>query len=425
MPGMTDTITSPGLSWQEERRQDALLKAKIKRDDADAAAIRARDDEAAREKRHAASLKSRAELKMTARRSRAARRQARVDWAGSHVAELLLAPVIAGAVVLAWDGMASYGLTGYGIVGLALPVVSEGGQWAFAAATTYSKRRHPDKPVGHLRAGVILSTLMGMGLNFNHGLTVSLGWAITMALVSGFGITAHQLITAGPNWSRAERARARTARQLAMVKAFAEQDAPTLIDESGEPRKLFTAKAYTVERSGWFRTEIVPDLEATAKLAKPSPEAVPAPDAAPSVPAAALPSPATTVAVRRSEFGTLKLSFSPAAHVPSVPATEGAEEQVSATANEGSKVPPDPPQNPAPAAKPKAARTRSGSSRPRGRAKSRAEVRADVDKRVAEGILNNPQIAAATGASLATVERRRAAFRAAGGNVVQFHAGTG
>lgn len=412
---MTET-TARRPTWQEERRQDRLLQAQVNREDAAARAAIDRENEAARAKQRTAADKAKAERKAAAQRDRAARRQARADWAGAHAADLLLAPVIGAAITLSWTGMASYGTTGYGVVGLALPVLSEGGQWAFAAATTFTLHKHPEKSVLALRLGVVLFTLLGAGLNFNHGLEKGPGWAITMALVSASGITAHQLITAGPNWSRADRARTRAARQLARVKAAAEAKAPMLLEESGTGRTLFQAGVYTTKRR-WFKTEVIFDPAATEKLAKPSPETVAADPVVPLPEAKQSPRPnAVTVAVKKSEFGTLSLTFTGAVTNPSsAPSDEGAKQQVSGQAD-GAGVPSSNPPSGPPATPVNEGGVPPSENAPkasRASRRGRAGKAAKLDQLIAGGGLTNSQIAERAKVSLSTVERRKADLKKA------------
>jgi hypothetical protein len=78
--------------------------------------------------------------------------------------------------------------------------------WAFAAATTITRHRHPERPVWHLRLGTVVFAGFGAALNFAHGLAAYGPVAgVVMALVSVAGVTAHQLVTAGPRRPRADR----------------------------------------------------------------------------------------------------------------------------------------------------------------------------------------------------------------------------
>jgi membrane protein implicated in regulation of membrane protease activity len=83
-------------------------------------------------------------------------------------------------------------------------------------ATTITRRRSPDKPVWHLWLGTLIFAAYGAALNFLHGLGKGgLLTAVSMALISVAGVTAHQLITAGPRRSRTEREQARIDRAIA------------------------------------------------------------------------------------------------------------------------------------------------------------------------------------------------------------------
>jgi len=424
---------------REENRQDRLIQAQIAREDAAARSAIARDNEAAAAKQRTADLKAKADRKTAKLARKAASRKARAEWLGNHVAGILLAPVIAAGVTLSWSGMAAYGTAGYGIVGLALPVLSECGQWGFASAIEFSRRKKPAASVWHLRFGVLVATLMGMALNFNHGLQKGPGWAVTMALVSAFGITTHQLITAGPNWSRAERASARTARLMARIEAAAEEAAPVLIDEAGRPRKVFEAGIVKAERR-WFRTVIVPDPEATARLAKPPPEAVTeqAPEgsaeavaegsAEPTLePVAVIPRP-VTVAVNKAGHGTLRLTFTPAAKLPFSGRIGGSGDPVTDPLPlTPGKPDGDPRSEPCavplvtPLGDPKSDPARDRDERPkRPRRQLSARPKRDRVTTLIEAGKSTDEIRRMTGASESTIKRRRSAIRGQSGtaNVV-------
>lgn len=196
-------------SWREEARRDRLVRAQIDRD---------RDTARARLRRENA--QARAAARTQARKGRAARRAARGVWVRGHAVGLLFVPVITVPAVLAWTAMAAYGALLYGPAGLALPAFSEGAMWAFAAATTITRRRHPGRPVWHLRAGTAGFAAVGAALNFAHGMTAVAGprgpvTGAVYAVISVAGVTVHQLVTAGPRRSRAERHAARLARAAA------------------------------------------------------------------------------------------------------------------------------------------------------------------------------------------------------------------
>ena len=207
-------------SWREERRRDRMAEAQISRE-AGAARVQARITESeARARLRRDQDAARLSDRRTARKQRAARWAARMAWLRGHVVDLLFVPVIVVPGILAWTAMAAYGSQVWGPAGVILPVFSEGAMWAFAGATTITRKRHPDRPLWHLRAGTAVFAGVGATLNFIHGLTAhevaaGVGAGVVMALVSVAGVVAHQLITAGPRRTRADRAAARHARLAA------------------------------------------------------------------------------------------------------------------------------------------------------------------------------------------------------------------
>jgi len=273
-----EIVIAPGPSWREERRQDRLTRARIDQEREDAAAARKRADALARREDRAA-----------ARKERARRRAALAGWAAGHVTDLLFVPVIGVPGLLAWTAMAAYGRAVYGLPGLALPAFSEGSMWAFAAATSIraredDKRRKADpaalpRPAWHLRLGTAVFAGYGAALNFLHGLHASgLLTGIVMALVSVAGVTAHQLVTAGPRRprrSRAARHDARIARlaarrELAARKA-AVRAATAVLDGDGHARLVYRPGTAPARRG---RTPAAPAPETTAA---PGPHSAPAP----------------------------------------------------------------------------------------------------------------------------------------------------
>ncbi|MDQ2877165.1 MAG: hypothetical protein M3Y33_21095, partial [Actinomycetota bacterium] len=125
-------------------------------------------------------------------------------WVQAHVLDLLFVPVVVVPAALAWTAMAACGHQVYGAAGLALPAFSEGGMWAFAAANTLTRRRHPGRPTWHLQAGTWVFATSAAALNFAHGVTSvpSPGGpprgpvvGAVMAVVSVAGVVAHQLVT--------------------------------------------------------------------------------------------------------------------------------------------------------------------------------------------------------------------------------------
>ena len=179
--------------------------------------------------------------------------------------------------------MAVYGASLYGPAGRALPAFSEGAMWAFAAAVTITCHRHPGRPVWHLRLGTVVFAGFGAALNFAHGLTAYGPVAgVVMALVSVAGVTAHQLVTAGPRRDRADRDAARTARAIGRRERSARRAAVRRalvdLDADGTARLVFEPGAATLERHlGRVRLAVpapVPDVPAPLPAV---PVAVPAP----------------------------------------------------------------------------------------------------------------------------------------------------
>jgi hypothetical protein len=186
-----------------------------------------------------------------ARQARATRRTAVAACWYARTVDLLFIPVIGVPAVLSWTGMADYGLGQFGPPGLALPALSEGGMWAFAAATTITRRQHPYKPVWHLRLGTVIFAAYGATLNFLHGLgRGGLLMGVSMALISVAGVTAHQLITAGPRRSPAERDQARIDRAVSRrersARRSAVRSARIQLDRSGQARLVFEAGTATL-----------------------------------------------------------------------------------------------------------------------------------------------------------------------------------
>jgi hypothetical protein len=211
--GHPAVLASPQPSLRAERRQDRLTAAQIARDDqaARATADIARAEAQARLRRD--EQLGRQATRRVARARRASWRAARTAWLREHVTSLLFIPVIVVPGVLAWTAMAAYGKQVFGPAGVSLPAFSEGAMWAFAGATTITRRRHPGSPVWHLLLGTAVFAGFGAVLNFAHGLADgSVITGVVMALISVSGVTAHQLITAGPRRTRGEREISRAGR---------------------------------------------------------------------------------------------------------------------------------------------------------------------------------------------------------------------
>lgn len=268
------------MGWREEQRQDRLIRAQIGRDQAEAdalariaetraAAADRREDRAARDDR-----------RRLASEARAKRRADRAAWLTGHVTDLLFIPVIVVPAVLAWTAMAAYGNDLYGPLGWLLPAFSEGGMWVFAFARTITLRRHPDRPTWHLLAGTWVFAAVGAGLNFLHGLTApgnqahaGIGTGTVMALVSIAGVTAHQLITAGPRRGRAERQQRRldrkTAGRVVAVRRAAIRHATALVDGDGGARLVIAPGRVAVDWRGRLASLEMPEPpDPTTQLAE-------------------------------------------------------------------------------------------------------------------------------------------------------------
>jgi hypothetical protein len=202
----------PRPGWREEARQDRLVRAQIERErEATHAQARATEREATGRAKLEAAI-ARRDARAAARAERAARWARLAAWANGHVVDLLFVPVIGVPALLAWTAMSAFGARLYGPAGRTMPAFSEGAMWAFAAAVTITLRRHTDRPVWHLRAGIAVFAAFGAALNFVHGLTMPPVSGLpsgpvtgaVMAIVSVAGVTAHQLVTAGPRGKRSE-----------------------------------------------------------------------------------------------------------------------------------------------------------------------------------------------------------------------------
>lgn len=268
------------MSWRDEARQDKLVSAQIDRDRdaaraqagiaaARAAAAERREDQAARDGR-----------REDARRRRAKQRDELAAWAAGHVTDLLFLPVIVVPAILAWTAMAAYGHDLYGPLGRLLPAFSEGGMWVFAFARTITLRSHPGRPTWHLLAGTWVFAAVGAGLNFLHGLTApgnqahaGIGTGAVMALVSAAGVTAHQLVTAGPRRSRAERQQRRLDRRagarVLAVRRAAIRHAAALVDRDGDASLVIAPGLVAVDRRGRLARIDLPELpDPTSELAR-------------------------------------------------------------------------------------------------------------------------------------------------------------
>jgi hypothetical protein len=181
---------------------------------------------------------------------------------GEHVVDLLIYPLAVVSAVMAVPAMASYGATVYGsATGRVLPVLSELGMWAFAIATSVSRRRFPDRPVWALQAGTAVFAMIGAGLNIAHGLTASgrMSTAAVMGVVSVAGVTAHQLVTASPRRGRDEWLARLAERRVARVRRIATRRAVVDVRADGGVSLVYAPGRY-VTRRGRLVPAIVPGL---------------------------------------------------------------------------------------------------------------------------------------------------------------------
>lgn len=278
------------MTWREERRRDKAADAEQARANTLAAAeietIRARS----RAETDRANAEQRAQLRRAAARERDAARVARQErahqrraqrlaaaraWVAARAVDLLIYPLAVMSAVMAIPAMAAFGHDVYGTAaGYALPIITELGMWAFALAVQYTRRHHPDRPVWALQLGVWTFAATAAVLNALHGLTRGVDAGVVMAVASVAGVVAHQLVTAAPRRSRAERDAARTsrraARKVAAVHSAAVRAAVAEINKDGTARLMFAPGRYRL-RSRWgFRkrldTATVPGLPVTPVL---------------------------------------------------------------------------------------------------------------------------------------------------------------
>ncbi|MFI6026374.1 hypothetical protein [Amycolatopsis magusensis] len=257
-------------NWAQERRANRAAEAEQKRADADAASARRiaerdalaeqnRRDAAARAELERAEQAAEVERRQAVKAERIARRAARSaalrSWAAAHTVDLLIYPLAIASALMAIPSMAAFGISTYGnVTGIVLPILSELGMWAFAMATTASRRSHPDRPVWALQTGVWLFAAVAFGLNVLHGLDKGLSAGVVMGVCSVAGVLAHQLVTASPRRSPAERHAARVARRelrkVAKVRRAAVAQAVAEIDEQGTARLVYTPGRYFLGKRG-------------------------------------------------------------------------------------------------------------------------------------------------------------------------------
>ncbi|WP_239154455.1 hypothetical protein [Amycolatopsis sp. FDAARGOS 1241] len=266
----------------EQARADKELKAKLERE-----AARERFDQqlklAEMRREHARQDKADAQAEAGDKRDR--RKVARgkaLAWAKDHVVDLLIYPLMLGSAAIAIPLAARWGALHLGESGGLLPILSEWGMVAFSIAVHVSRVRHPQRPVWALQLGTWVFAAVGFAIAVIRGITdpAGGGWdlGVVMGLVSIAGVAAHQLVSAAPRRSPAERAAHRLARQeaaerkaeLATRKVAAARvdaarraaiaDAVAEIDPDGTARLVYRPGHYTLHRRGKLRPASVPGL---------------------------------------------------------------------------------------------------------------------------------------------------------------------
>ncbi|QFU94083.1 hypothetical protein [Amycolatopsis sp. YIM 10] len=267
------------MNWAAERRANRAAEAEQDRLNADAASARriAERNALAEQARADAALLTK--QKRAEREAKAARRAAfwaRLrTWATAHTVDLLIYPLAIASAIMAIPSMARFGWDVYGnATGVVLPVLSELGMWAFAVATTASRRAHPDRPVWALQAGVWMFALVAFGLNVLHGLSRGMSAAVVMGVASIAGVLAHQLVTATPRRAAADRRAARVdrraARKVAKVQRAAVRQAVAEIDAAGRASLVYVPGRYCLSGRGRLVEAVVPGMpvEPPAELAE-------------------------------------------------------------------------------------------------------------------------------------------------------------
>jgi len=253
----------------EQRRQDELAAVEVtaikqrtareaRRDDADHADKRRRDQRKEQQKEQA-----------DARARRAKRLRDLRAWATAHMVDLMIYPLAVVSAVMAVPAMAHYGHKVYGsATGAALPIITELGMWAFAFAVQYTRLRNADRPVWALVLGVWTFAAVGASLNYLDGATGvhgEVGRGVVMGVVSVAGVVAHQLVSAAPRRSRAERDARDVARhaadKIAAVRKAVINASVSRVDGTGQVVLMFNPGDYTLTKSGAL-DPIAPDLPA-------------------------------------------------------------------------------------------------------------------------------------------------------------------
>jgi hypothetical protein len=284
---MTLIDTTQGTAPLSRRME--TLELQLRREAAQAAQRRLDDQHWAEQDAKARASKDARRANHRAERSQV--RARRMAWLSSHTVDLLFVPVIVVPGALAWDAMAAYGASVWGPLGFAMPLFSEGAMWAFSAAVAIRRRKDPEAPVWHLQLGVLIFALYGAALNFLHGMAPTTAHhgqviALSMAVVSVAGVTAHQLVAAGPRRSRAAREldrfrRAAERRQAAARKASVAR-ALVDVDVDGHADLVYEPGLYQLRRGVTGPRLVAPKGPSPARKSRPAPApALPALDDTP------------------------------------------------------------------------------------------------------------------------------------------------
>ncbi|QYN23153.1 hypothetical protein [Amycolatopsis sp. DSM 110486] len=191
------------------------------------------------------------------RRTEALARAAR--WCGAHVVDLLIYPLMLVSAAITIPGVAEYGRAHLGgEVGGLLPILSEWGMIAFSVALHVSRIKYPDRPVWALQLGLWVFAGYGFTISVLRGVGApggGLDIGVVMGLVSVAGVIAHQMVSAAPRRSGAERAARRTAR--------AEQKAGRAAERT---RRAATERVETARRAAIKSAVAEVDQDGTARL---------------------------------------------------------------------------------------------------------------------------------------------------------------
>ncbi|MEV7092312.1 hypothetical protein AB0M80_05665 [Amycolatopsis sp. NPDC051045] len=245
-------------------------KAEIARLDKESEARRAREDREQRFEQRlelarlqlASTRQDKAEAKADRKETQerwGARFTAVRTWAGAHIVDLLIYPLMVFSAAIAVPSAAHWGAAHLGETGALLPILSEWGMVAFSIAVHVSRVRTPDRPVWALQTGTWVFAAIGFVIAVLRGATTPEGggWDLgfVMGLVSIAGVAAHQLVSAAPRRSPAEQAMQKLARQ-----ELAEQKAELAT------RKVAAARVEKARRAAIAHAVAEIDTDGTARL---------------------------------------------------------------------------------------------------------------------------------------------------------------